>query len=54
MKKGQTFLFRLDYTDEYKLDFCINKTGLDKSNLIRLLIDGLFHDLNPPFREYSS
>jgi hypothetical protein len=52
--KDTGFFFKMDYQDKYKLDFCVEKTGIDKSMLIRTLIDCLFHDLDPPFREFSS
>jgi hypothetical protein len=54
VSRDKGFFFRMDYSDLYKLDFCTEKTGLEKSELIRGLIDGLFHDLDPPFREFSS
>ena len=53
MKNGR-FEIRLDYHDKFKLDWCCDKLGLQASELIRSLIDVTFHDLNPPFREYST
>jgi hypothetical protein len=54
MSKNKGFFFRMEYSDQYKLDFCIDKLGIDKSKLLRVLIDLTFHDLDPPFREFTS
>jgi len=54
MLKSKGFFFRMEHSDLYKLDFCTNKLNMGKSELIRVLIDLMFHDLDPPFREFTS
>lgn len=45
---------RCGVKDLWKLEFCTKNTGLSNSEFLRVMIDIMYHDLNPPFREYSS
>jgi antitoxin component of RelBE/YafQ-DinJ toxin-antitoxin module len=52
--KNHRLDIRIDYMDKYKLDYCCDKLGVDQSTLIRSLICIMYHEIDPPFREYSS
>lgn len=52
--KNLNMLIRIGADDDFKLEHITKKTGLSRSEVIRILINMLYHDMDPPFREFSS
>lgn len=45
---------RLDTRTQYKLDYIVEKLDMPKTDVIKGMIDIVFHEIDPPFRDIST